>query len=225
MTRFLSKGSRQMVKSIMIAAFLFVSALPVSWAQELHQRPRYILHAGDVITLDYRYTPEFNQTVTIEPDGYVSLDVVGQIKLGGLTLEQAHDQIVTVASGRLNHPELNLTLKDFEHPYIVVAGEVARPGKIELREDTTALQAVMLAGGFKDSARDTKVILFRRINQQMAEVRQLNLHNVRKTSDLERDAVLQPGDMLLVTRNKLEHLSRIMKATNLGLYFDPTTIP
>ena len=36
---------------------------------------------------------------------------------------------------------------------------------------------------------------------------------------------LQPGDMLLVTRNKLEHLSRFMKATNLGLYFDPTTIP
>src|ERR1700740_3548992 len=151
MTRFLSKERRQMGKSIMIAALLFVSALPVSWAdQELHQRPRYILHAGDVITLDYRYTPEFNQTVTIQPDGYVSLDVVGQVKLGGLTIEQAHDQIVTIASGRLNHPELILTLKDFEHPYIVVAGEVARPGKFELRDDTTALQAIMLAGGFKD---------------------------------------------------------------------------
>ena len=59
----------------------------------------------------------------------------------------------------------------------------------------------------------------------MAEVRQLNLHNVHRTSDLEHDTELQPGDMLLVTRNKLEHLSRFMKATNLGLYFDPTTIP
>ncbi len=215
-----------MIKTIVIATFLFVLGFPPSWAdQQLHERPRYILHAGDVITLEYRYTPEFNQTATIQPDGYVSLDIAGEIKLGGLTLEQAHDQIVTIASGRLNHPELNLTLKDFQHPYIVVAGEVERPGKIDLREDTTALQAVMLAGGFKDSARDTKVILFRRVNQQMAEVRQLDLHNVHKTSDLERDAVLEPGDMLLVTRNKLEHLSRFMKATNLGLYFDPTTIP
>jgi polysaccharide biosynthesis/export protein len=205
-------------------ALCFVSQ--VSHADDkLHQRPRYTLHAGDVITLDYRYTPEFNQTVTIQPDGYVTLNIVGDIKVAGSTLDQVHDEIVKSASGRLNHPELNLTLKDFEHPYIVVAGEVAKPGKIELRQDTTALQAVMLAGGFKDSARDTKVILFRRINDQMAEVRQLNLHDVHRTSDLERDAELQPGDMLLVTRNKLEHLSRFMKATNLGLYFDPTTIP
>src|ERR1700740_24341 len=117
MTRFLSKERRQMGKSIMIAALLFVSALPVSWAdQELHQRPRYILHAGDVITLDYRYTPEFNQTVTIQPDGFVTLNVVGDIKVAGLTLDQAHDQIIKMASTRLNHPELNLTLKDFEHP-------------------------------------------------------------------------------------------------------------
>jgi polysaccharide export outer membrane protein len=84
----------------------------------------------------------------------------------------------------------------------------------------------LLAGGFKDSARDTKVILFRRVNEDMAEVRQLNLHSIHQTSDLERDAQLEPGDMLLVTRNKMEHLSRFMKASNLGVYFNPfPTIP
>jgi polysaccharide export outer membrane protein len=215
-----------MKKAFVILTFVSCFIPQISHADEqLHQRTRYTLHAGDVISLDYRYTPEFNQTVTIQPDGYVTLDIVGDVKIAGLTLDEVHDQIVKMASSRLNHPELNLTLKDFEHPYIVVAGEVAKPGKFELRDDTTALQAIMLAGGFKDSARDTKVVLFRRINQQMAEVRQLNLHNVRRTSDLEHDTELQPGDMLLVTRNKLEHLSRFMKATNLGLYFDPTTIP
>ena len=215
-----------MKKAFVILTFVSCFIPQISHADEqLHQRTRYTLHAGDVISLDYRYTPEFNQTVTIQPDGYVTLDIVGDLKIAGLTLDEVHDQIVKMASSRLNHPELNLTLKDFEHPYIVVAGEVAKPGKFELRDDTTALQAIMLAGGFKDSARDTKVVLFRRINQQMAEVRQLNLHNVHRTSDLEHDTELQPGDMLLVTRNKLEHLSRFMKATNLGLYFDPTTIP
>jgi polysaccharide biosynthesis/export protein len=215
-----------MKKAFVILTFVSCFIPQISHADEqLHQRTRYTLHAGDVISLDYRYTPEFNQTVTIQPDGYVTLDIVGDVKIAGLTLDEVHDQIVKMASSRLNHPELNLTLKDFEHPYIVVAGEVAKPGKFELRDDTTALQAIMLAGGFKDSARDTKVVLFRRINQQMAEVRQLNLHNVHRTSDLEHDTELQPGDMLLVTRNKLEHLSRFMKATNLGLYFDPTTSP
>jgi polysaccharide biosynthesis/export protein len=209
-----------------IVAFALCVIPQVSQADEqLHQRLRYKLHSGDVLTLEYRYTPEFNQTVTIQPDGYITLNVVGDVKVAGLTLDEVHDQIIKTASARLNHPELNLTLKDFEHPSIVVAGEVAKPGKFELREDTTALQAVMLAGGFKESARDTKVVLFRRINDQMAEVKQLDLHNFRRTSDLEKDMMLQPGDMLLVTRNKLEHLSRFMKATNLGLYFDPATIP
>jgi polysaccharide biosynthesis/export protein len=132
-----------------------------------------------------------------------------------------HDHIVELASKELNHPDLTITLKEFQQPYVVVAGEVDHPGKIELHQDTTALQAVLLAGGFKDSARDTQVLLFRRINQDMAEVKKLDLHNIKKTGDLERDTELEPGDMLLVTRNKMEHFSRFMKASNLGVYFNP----
>jgi polysaccharide biosynthesis/export protein len=191
--------------------------------QQLRQRPVYTLHVGDEIALNYRFTPEFNQTVTVQPDGNVVLDVVGAVRVSGLTLEQAHDEIVKLASVQLNKPELSITLTRFEQPYVVVAGEVDRPGKIDMRQNTTALQAIMLAGGFKDSAKDTKVILFRRINGDMAEVRPLNLHNIKKHADLERDTELEPGDMLLVTRNKLEHLSRFMKASNIGLYFNPLT--
>ncbi len=211
--------------TIMLIA-LCAMQLPAWGDDRLHQRPVYKLHIGDEITLNYRLTPEFDQTVTVQPDGCVSLTVVGNLKVAGLTLDQAHDRIVERASGQLNHPELTITLKQFEQPYVVVAGEVEKPGRFDLRDDTTALQAVMLAGGFKDSARDTQVILFRHINDDMAEVRRLDLHNIRKQSQLEHDTVLQPGDMLLVTRNKMEHLSRFMKASNLGVFFNPfPTIP
>jgi polysaccharide export outer membrane protein len=193
-----------------------------AWSDvELRQRDVYTLHVGDVISLNYRLTPEFNETVTVQPDGCLNLQIVGNIKVSGLTLEQVHSKIVSLASNQLNHPELAITLKQFEQPYVVVAGEVDKPGKIELHEQTTALQAVMLAGGFKDSARDTQVILFRHINSDMAEVHRLNLHDIKKQSQLERDTELEPGDMLLVTRNKMEHLSRFTKASNLGVYFNP----
>jgi polysaccharide export outer membrane protein len=193
-----------------------------AWSDvELRQRDVYTLHVGDVISLNYRLTPEFNETVTVQPDGCLNLQIVGNIKVSGLTLEQVHSKIVSLASNQLNHPELAITLKQFEQPYVVVAGEVDKPGKIELHEQTTALQAVMLAGGFKDSARDTQVILFRHINSDIAEVHRLNLHDIKKQSQLERDTELEPGDMLLVTRNKMEHLSRFTKASNLGVYFNP----
>jgi polysaccharide export outer membrane protein len=211
------------MKRVIALMFMMVLALAATARadEQLHSRPEYTLHTGDVIELNYRYTPEFNQTVTVQPDGFVDLNVAGYIKVTDLTLGQVHDRIVQLASKELNHPALTLTLKQFQQPYVVVAGEVDRPGKIELHQTTTALQAVLLAGGFRDSARDTKVILFRRINGDMAEVRRLDLHNIKKTGDLERDTELEPGDMLLVTRNKMEHLSRFMKATNLGVYFNP----
>jgi polysaccharide export outer membrane protein len=205
----------------LICGTLFLLVLSARADEQLHQRPIYTLHIGDVIALNYRYTPEFNQTVTVQPDGSVNLDIVGNVRVAGLSVDQVRQRVVDLASVRLNHPELSITLQQFEQPYVVVAGEVDHPGKLDLRDNITAMQAIMLAGGFKDSARDTQVLLFRRINADEAEVHKLDLHNLKKSSDLERDVALQPGDMLLVTRNKMEHLSRFMKASNLGVYFNP----
>ena len=132
--------------------------------------------------LQYRYTPELNQTVTVLPDGYVNLNLVGNVKVSDLTLEQAHDLIVQKAKVRLNDPELNLILREFQRPYVVVAGQVTTPGKIELRENTTAMQAVLLAGGFLPSAQSGQVLLFRKINSDTAEVKVLKLTNIHKTA-------------------------------------------
>ena len=68
----------------------------------------------------------------------------------------------------------------------------------------------MLAGGMKESARSSQVVVFRQINSQMAEVKLLNLKNIRRTSDLENDLTLQPGDMVYVPPREthvLENLS------------------
>src|ERR1700712_2100873 len=83
---------------------------------KLHEHSQYRLHPGDTLSLDYRLSPELNQTATIGPDGFVDLSVAGTVKLSGLTLQQAHDLILQRDSLRLNAPELNLQLKDFQHP-------------------------------------------------------------------------------------------------------------
>ena len=182
---------------------------------------RYQLVAGDVIEINYRYTPEFNQTVTIHPDGFVVLEIVGEIKLNGLNLEQARQEIIKKASRRLKDPEVTLILKEFQKPYFVVSGEVAQPGKFEIREQTTALQAVMMAGGFKDSAKSSQIYLFRKINAEFAEVKMLNLRNIKKTSDLENDLTLKSGDIILVPRNNFSKIEKYVRLTSLTSFLNP----
>ena len=182
---------------------------------------RYRLNPGDVLEIVYRYTPEFNQTVAIQPDGFVVLEIVGELELGGLTVEQARQNILTTAAKRLKDPEVTLLLKEFQKPYFVVAGEVPQPGRFQLNENITALQAVMLAGGFKDTAKQSQVLVYRKINSDTAEVRVLSLKNIRKTSDLESDFALESGDMLLVPRNTITKVERYVKFAGIFDIFRP----
>ena len=175
----------------------------------------YRLHAGDTLTLSFRLSPELNQTVIIDPDGSVSLEVIGRIEVAGLTLQQARALVLNKESEHLVKPELSLQLTNFQHFYVVVAGEVYLPQRIEMREDLTALQAIMLSGGIKISGRETQVLLYRRINDEYAEVHQLNLR-IKKTAQLDNDMKLEPGDLLLVPRNRVEDVTRYVRIIGLS---------
>jgi polysaccharide export outer membrane protein len=182
---------------------------------------RYRLQPGDVLEVQFRYSPEFNQTVTVQPDGYISLEVGGDLKVAGMTVEETRRAILRKAGERLQDPVATVMLKEFQRPYFVVAGEVAQPGKIEMRERVTAIQAIMLAGGMKEGARSSQVVVFRQINSDIAEVKVLNLKSIRRTSDLENDLTLQPGDMVYVPRDKLSKLERFMKLASVVAFMAP----
>ena len=186
---------------------------------------RYRLVPGDVLDVVYRYTPEFNQTVTIHPDGFVVLEIVGDLKLGGRTLEEARKIIIEKASVRLKDPEITLLLKEFQKPYFVVSGEVNQPGRFEMRENVTALQAVMTAGGFKDTAKMSQIVVFRKINAEFAEVKILNLKKIKKTSDLENDLTLEAGDIILVPRNNFSKIEKFVRLTSLISILNPFLTP
>lgn len=191
--------------------------------QVLKEHTRYVLRPGDTLDLKYRLTPEYDQTVSVMPDGYVSLKVAGDVQVTGLTVEQAHDAIVAKDSVRLNQPELNLILKGFTPPSVVVAGEVRGPGKFEIKEHMTAWGAIMQSGGLGESAKSGQILVFRKVNDQLAEVHQLNFSKMKKNADLEHDMDLQPGDILYVPRDRISVVKRYVSVVNLGAGFDPTT--
>ena len=209
-------------------ALLVIMTSVVARAQELRQprlttvtEDRYRLQPGDVMEVQYRYSPEFNQTVTVQPDGYISLEIGGDLKVAGFTIEEARQAILRQASKRLQDPVATIVLKEFQKPYFVVAGEVATPGKIEMRERVTAIQAIMLAGGMKETAKSSQVVVFRKINSDIAEVKLLNLKSVRRTSDLENDLTLQAGDMVFVPRDKISKIERFMKLASIAAFMAP----
>ena len=214
-------------KALIFSAVIIISASLVARAQQQPPRlttvteERYRLQPGDVLEIQYRYSPEFNQTVTVQPDGYVSLEIGGDVKIAGLTIEQTRQAILRRASARLREPVATIVLKEFQKPYFVVAGEVAQPGKIEMRERVTAIQAIMLAGGMKETARSSQIVVFRKINSDMAEVKLLNLKSIRRTSDLENDLTLQAGDMVYVPRDKISKIERFMRVASVAAFMAP----
>jgi len=219
-----------MKRCFLSLALLSVLAVPLV-AQAQDRRPprlttvteqRYRLQPGDVFEVQFRYSPEFNQTVTVQPDGYVSLEIGGDLKVGGMTIEQTRLAILRKASARLQDPVATVILKEFQKPYIVVAGEVVTPQKIEMRERVTAIQAIMLAGGLKEGAKASQVVVFRNLpSSDLAEVKLLNLKSIRRTSDLENDLTLQPGDMVFVPRDKITKIERFMKLASVAAFMAP----
>jgi polysaccharide export outer membrane protein len=183
---------------------------------------RYRLQPSDVVEVHYRYTPEFDQTVTVQPDGFVDLQIVGDLKAQGLTAEELKAAVLEKASLRLREPEITLVVKEFEKPYFVVGGEVANPGKFEMRGRVTAVQAIAMAGGFKAaSARHSQVILYRRVGPDLARAELLNLKAATNPSATAPLAELQPGDLLVVPQNSISKIERFVKLTNLGVYWNP----
>jgi polysaccharide export outer membrane protein len=200
---------------------LIFMCLPVL-GQFAGREPRYQLQPNDVVEIQYRYTPQYNQTATVQPDGFVSLQLVGGVKLGGLTLDQARAALVARASARLRDPEITIVLKDFGKPHFVVGGEVANPGRFDLRGRVSAMEAIAMAGGFKDlSAKHSQVILFRRISQDTAETKILNLKRMMNAPKLSEDVSLNPGDLLIVPQNRVSKIERFMKWVNVGTYWSP----
>jgi protein involved in polysaccharide export with SLBB domain len=182
------------------------------------RRPLYRLEPSDVVEVSFTVAPEFNQTLTIQPDGYVSLRDAGLLSAQGLTLEQFREAVQNAYHGYLHDPHAAIALKDFEHPYFIVGGEVGHPGKYELRSDTTVAEAVQIAGGLTPEAKHSQVILFRRVNDDLVETRLLNLKKMLRESNLREDAHLRPGDLVFVPQNTISKIARFLGRPSMNMY-------
>jgi polysaccharide biosynthesis/export protein len=182
---------------------------------------RYRLSPSDVIQVNFRLSPEFDANVPVQPDGFITIPNIGDVKVADLTLSDAVKAIKEKASERLNDPEVTVELKQFQAPYFIVGGQVASPGKIEFHGHVTAIQAVQLAGGFKEGAKTNQILLIRRIDDQNAETKLINYRRVLQHYQANEDVDIQAGDMLYVPQTTLQKVTPYIKLANVGFYFNP----
>ena len=184
----------------------------------LSQRyPRYLLRPSDVLQITFPISSEFDQTVAIQPDGFISLRSVGELYVEGKTVPELTEALRKAYEQFLHNPVINVELKDFEKPYFTAGGEFGRPGKYELRGDTTVTEAVAIAGGFTEKAKHSEVVLFHRAPNGWAEAKRLDVKQMLARRDLTEDIHLRPGDLIYVPKNKLSKIRQFIPNTGMGV--------
>jgi polysaccharide export outer membrane protein len=185
------------------------------------RHPLYRLAKSDTVDVSFTFSPDFNQTLTVQPDGFVALKGAGTLLAEGLTVPQMRQAVANAYRGFLHEPEVTVTLKDFDRPYFLASGEVARPGKYELRGDLTVNEAVAIAGGFTQQARHSRVVVYRRISADLAESHVIDLKKMLNSRDLREDLHLQPGDFIFVPQNRVSKIRKYVPTNSLSWYVNP----
>ena len=187
---------------------------------QLQQRyPRYKIQNQDALLLSFPLSPELNQTVTVQPDGYINLQTAGSLHIQGMTVPEVVDALQKAYSGILHDPIINVDLEDYQKPFFTVSGQVGKPGQYELRENISLAEGIAVAGGLAATAK-TQVLLFHRTSQDMFEVKKFNLKDILNGRHLDEDATLKPGDMVFVPEKAITHFRKYVPYTfSMGGYF------
>jgi len=187
----------------------------------LQQRnPRYKVMRDDILNVSFPISPELNQTVTIQPDGYITLLNAGSVYIQGMTVPEVTDAITKAYAKILHDPIINVNLQDFQKPFFVVTGQVAKPGQYDLRYDTTVSEAIAISGGLLPTAK-TQLLIYHRVSAGWMEVTRYNLKDFLNGKNVNEDAEVKPGDMIFIPEKAITNFRKYVPYS-FGVYANPT---
>jgi polysaccharide export outer membrane protein len=178
-------------------------AANASIEESAQQDSNYRIQRGDQLALDFYMNAEFNDTVTVDPDGKIVLRLVGPIQAAGLTTDQLASSVDKAYQNELRNPGAVVHLRSMPGREIYVTGEVTKPGSFPLQPGMTMVQALALAGGVTvDSAPDS-TILIRRDACGQSQGSTVDLAAALKQPGSSEDVALMPRDVVVVPRSKI----------------------
>lgn len=172
--------------------------------------PAYRFFPGDEIEITVFSAPELTRTVTVAPDGRITLPLIGSVRAADLSPAELEQSLITAYAHQLRTPELSVTPKTFGSRQVFVGGEVTRPGIYEMPASIDAFQAVALAGGFLPSARRGDVLVLSRASGQSI-VSEVDLSTRALRNGFPDARPLERYDVVFVPRSGIAQVNLFMQ--------------
>ena len=157
----------------------------------------YVIGAEDMLQVSVWKNEAMSRTLPVRPDGKISLPLLHDIQAAGLTPLQLRDKIAAALAEFMPNPEVSVTVMQVNSYRISVLGEVQKPGVLQLKAPTTVLEALALAGGFRDFASPSKIVIFRKDGTGQTQKLRFN-YNRAVGSAGEENVTLKSGDVVVV---------------------------
>ena len=158
----------------------------------------YIIGAEDVLSIYVWKEPDMSKTIPVRPDGMISLPLVGEIKAAGHTPVQLQDVLASAMKKYVSDPQVTVVVEKISSLSFNIVGEIARPGYYPLTRRMTVLDAVAMAGGFKDFAKTKKVYVLRISANGTQQRLPFNYKDVIAGKNEQQNIELLPRDTIVV---------------------------
>jgi polysaccharide export outer membrane protein len=163
-----------------------------------HSDSSYVIGANDVLAINVWKEPDISRSVPVRSDGKISLPLVGELQAGGQTPQQLEQEITKRLQRYISEPEVTVIVTDSKSQKVNILGMVSRPGAYLLTSSTTVLDAIAMAGGFKDFAKQKSIYVLRQGPDGSQQRLSFNYKEVVKGKNPEQNIRLQAGDTVVV---------------------------
>jgi len=157
----------------------------------------YVVGDSDILHVNVWKEPEVSQTVVVRTDGNISLPLINEVKVSGLTPLQIQDLVAERLKGFLNNPQVTVTVAEIRSKRAFITGEIARPGTYSLNAQTTVLQLIAQAGGFTPFAKKDSIVVLRTEEGKQMRLK-FKYKEVVRGKKTEQNIALHPGDTVVV---------------------------
>lgn len=159
-------------------------------------QPEYIVGDGDMLRISVWKEAEISQNVVVRPDGMISLPLISELRVSGLTPEQIQGQVTEKLKVVLTNPQVTVTVLEVRSKEVYITGEVGKPGAYQALAPMNVLQLIARAGGLSQFANRKAIYIFR-ASDPKTRIR-VNYKEVVSGHHPEQNIFLQPGDTVVV---------------------------